>query len=73
MDAHPGRMGAALEAYRRDRSCTQAADEHVCHPAGAYAALRNAIMSANSQKEWRDAPAWLYGTASPDGDRAALR
>jgi 3-hydroxybenzoate 6-monooxygenase len=35
--------------------------DHVCHPAGPHAALRNAIMSAKSQTEWLDTLEWLYG------------
>jgi salicylate hydroxylase len=76
--AHPGRMEAALEAYRQRRVLrtarvqlqSRAVGEHVYHPAGAHAALRNAVMSAKSQEEWRDALAWLYGGAGLGGDRA---
>jgi salicylate hydroxylase len=35
--------------------------DHVYHPAGPPAALRNAVMSAKSQDEWLDALQWLYG------------
>jgi salicylate hydroxylase len=35
--------------------------EHIFHPAGDHARLRNAVMSAKSQDEWRDDIAWLYG------------
>ena len=40
---------------------SRAMGEHVYHPAGAHAALRNAIMSAKSQAEWLDTLEWLYG------------
>ena len=77
-DAHPGRIEAALEAYRARRVLrtarvqlqSRAVGEHVYHPAGAHAALRNAIMSAKSQEEWRDALAWLYGDAGLNEGRA---
>ncbi len=38
-----------------------------------HAALRNAIMRADSKEEWRDALAWPYAAVSPDEDRAAPR
>ena len=40
---------------------SRAMGDHVCHPAGPHAALRNAIMSAKSQAEWLDTLEWLYG------------
>ena len=60
---------AALEAYRAQRVprtarvqlMSRAIGEHIYHPAGDHARLRNAIMSAKSQEEWRDDIAWLYG------------
>jgi salicylate hydroxylase len=39
---------------------SRAVGEHVYHAAGAHAALRNAIMAAKTQAEWREALAWLY-------------
>jgi salicylate hydroxylase len=67
--AHPGRMEAALEAYRdrrvlrtaRVQLMSRALGEHVYHPAGAHAALRNSIMSAKTSAEWYETLAWLYG------------
>ena len=35
--------------------------EHVYHPAGAHAALRNAMMRGKTDEEWYDSLAWLYG------------
>src|SRR5207244_4482613 len=40
---------------------SRAMGDHVYHPAGPHAALRNAIMTAKSQAEWLDVLAWLYG------------
>ncbi|QPF85455.1 3-hydroxybenzoate 6-monooxygenase [Bradyrhizobium genosp. L] len=62
-------QAAALEAYRAQRFqrtarvqlMSRAIGEHVYHPAGAHARVRNAIMSAKSQEEWCDDIAWLYG------------
>jgi 3-hydroxybenzoate 6-monooxygenase len=65
----PDDYAAALERYRRQRVLrtariqlqSRAMGEHVLHPAGAHAALRNAIMSAKSDAQWYDSLAWLYG------------
>jgi 2-polyprenyl-6-methoxyphenol hydroxylase-like FAD-dependent oxidoreductase len=80
MAARPGDPEAALEAYRsrrvlrtaRVQLMSRAVGEHVYHPAGAHAALRNAIMAAKTDAEWYDTLAWLYagnglgeGTAEP--------
>jgi salicylate hydroxylase len=62
-------QAAALEAYRirrfprtaRVQLMSRAIGEHVYHPAGEHARIRNAIMSAKSQDEWCDDIAWLYG------------
>jgi salicylate hydroxylase len=69
MEAHGGGIEAALAAYNATRALrtarvqlqSRAIGEHVYHPAGAHAALRNAVMRAKSQEEWRDTLAWLYG------------
>lgn len=59
----------ALRAYQTGRVLrtarvqlqSRAIGEHIYHPAGAHAALRNSVMRAKSQAEWRDTLAWLYG------------
>ena len=66
-------LGQALLAYNAARALrtarvqlmSRAMGEHVYHPAGAHAALRNAIMAAKTQAEWREDLAWLYGEAAP--------
>ncbi|WP_306006520.1 3-hydroxybenzoate 6-monooxygenase [Aquicoccus porphyridii] len=40
---------------------------HVYHPEGAHAELRNAVMRARGPEEWYDEIAWLYGTTGLDG------
>ncbi|MBR0668746.1 3-hydroxybenzoate 6-monooxygenase [Roseomonas hellenica] len=67
--AHPGRVEQALAAYQTRRLLRTAAvqlysraiGEHVYHPAGAHAALRDAIMRAKAPADWYDSLAWLYG------------
>ena len=67
--ASGGDIAAALDAYRAQRTLrtarvqlqSRAIGEHIYHPAGAHAALRNSIMSAKTPTEWYDTLAWLYG------------
>jgi salicylate hydroxylase len=59
----------ALEAYRAQRFLrtakvqlmSRAIGEHIYHPAGAHARLRNAIMRAKTSEQWYDDLTWLYG------------
>jgi salicylate hydroxylase len=70
MGARPDEPEAALEAYCRQRVLrtarvqlmSRAIGEHIYHPAGPHAALRNAIMSAKSNEDWYANLAWLYGS-----------
>jgi salicylate hydroxylase len=41
--------------------------EHIYHPAGAHAALRNAVMSAKTPDDWYDTIDWLYGSTGLEG------
>ena len=75
MAAHPDNLDAALESYRarrvlrtaRVQLLSRAIGEHIYHPSGVHAALRNSIMSAKSDEEWYAIMAWLY-----DGPDAAV-
>jgi 2-polyprenyl-6-methoxyphenol hydroxylase-like FAD-dependent oxidoreductase len=66
---HTGDHAVALEKYRELRFprtakvqlLSRVIGEHIYHPTGEHARLRNAIMSAKSQGEWHDDLAWLYG------------
>jgi 2-polyprenyl-6-methoxyphenol hydroxylase-like FAD-dependent oxidoreductase len=68
--AHPGDVEKALRAYRDRRVLrtarvqlqSRALGDHVYHPAGMHAALRNAIMRNKSQEDWYQDLAWLYGS-----------
>jgi 2-polyprenyl-6-methoxyphenol hydroxylase-like FAD-dependent oxidoreductase len=59
----------ALQRYRAQRFprtarvqlMSRAIGEHIYHPAGEHARLRNAIMGAKTQEEWCGDLAWLYG------------
>ncbi len=80
MAARPADPEAALEAYRRRRVLrtariqlmSRAVGEHIYHPAGPHARLRNAIMSAKSDAEWYDTLAWLYGATGLGEGTAAV-
>jgi 2-polyprenyl-6-methoxyphenol hydroxylase-like FAD-dependent oxidoreductase len=66
---YPDDLEKALEAYRSRRVLrtarvqlqSRAMGEHVYHPAGAHAALRNAIMRSKTSEDWYRDLAWLYG------------
>ncbi len=45
---------------------SRAMGDHVYHPDGPHAALRNSIMSAKSQAEWFEALDWIYGGSGLD-------
>jgi 2-polyprenyl-6-methoxyphenol hydroxylase-like FAD-dependent oxidoreductase len=62
----PGRALAAYQSHRVVRTArvqlqSRAIGEHIYHPAGAHAKVRNAIMSAKSSEDYYDHLAWLYG------------
>jgi 3-hydroxybenzoate 6-monooxygenase len=69
LGAYPGDHAGALEQYRQQRMLrtarvqlqSRAIGEHIYHPAGAHAAVRNAIMSAKTSEDYFDDLAWLYG------------
>ncbi len=69
LGSHPGDYAVALEKYRQQRFprtarvqlLSRAIGEHIYHPAGEHARLRNAIMSAKSSEDWYRDLAWLYG------------
>jgi salicylate hydroxylase len=72
--AHPGCIDEALAAYcsrrvlrtTRVQLLSRQMGEHVCHPAGAHARLRNAVMRAKTQEGWYDVLQWLYGGSGLD-------
>lgn len=69
LDEHPDEIEAALKAYNDRRVLrtarvvlqSRAIGDHIYHPDGVHAALRNAMMQANSSEDWYDRVAWLYG------------
>ncbi len=75
MEAHSGDVERALPAYNARRRLRTARvqlqsreiGQHIYHPAGAHAELRNAVMKAKSPDQWYDAIAWLYGSTGLEG------
>jgi salicylate hydroxylase len=78
MAARPDDHEAALVAYqdrRRVRTAriqltSREIGDHIYHPSGVHAALRNAIMSSKSDAEWYDVLDWLYGAQHSDAASA---
>jgi salicylate hydroxylase len=66
-----GRLGRyqAMRLTRTARIQLQSREigDHIYHPAGAHAALRNRIMQAKGPEDWYDTLAWLYGSNGLDG------
>jgi salicylate hydroxylase len=70
VEAAEGDVPRALPAYNARRYLrtarvqlqSRAVGEHIYHPAGAHAALRNAVMRAKTPQDWYDTIGWLYGS-----------
>jgi 2-polyprenyl-6-methoxyphenol hydroxylase-like FAD-dependent oxidoreductase len=67
--SHDSDFEAGLASYRDRRVLrtahvqlmSRAMGDHVYHPAGPHALLRNAIMGSKTQKQWYETLDWLYG------------
>lgn len=77
VDSHRSDIETALEQYRRRRLLrtarvqlqSRAIGEHIYHPAGAHALLRNATLQAMSPDQMYDRLAWLYGGSGLSEDQ----
>ena len=75
MDAHKSDIENAFTAYNKRRVLrttrvqlqSRAIGDHIYHPSGAHAALRNAVMSARTPEDWYDQIDWLYGSTGLEG------
>ena len=69
LGAYPDDHAGALERYRQQRFprtarvqlLSRAIGEHIYHPAGEHARIRNAIMRAKTSEDYYGDLAWLYG------------
>jgi salicylate hydroxylase len=81
LSAASGDAERAFETYCRKRVLrtsrvqlqSRAVGEHIYHPEGAHAALRNAIMKAMSPEDYYDSLQWLYGGPGPAEDSGTIR
>lgn len=75
MAATPDDITGALVRYQNMRRLRTARvqlqsreiGQHVYHPDGAHAELRNTVMRAKSPGDWYDAIDWLYGSTGLEG------
>jgi len=69
LDGHRDDLDRGLEAYRAQRVVrtarvqlqSRAIGDHIYHPAGAHAQVRNAILRAKTTEDFHRDLAWLYG------------
>ena len=79
VDAHRHNTEAALEAYRSQRLLRTARvqlqsreiGQHIYHPAGPHAALRNAMLRSKTAEDFYDSLQWLYGGTGLTGRAVA--
>ena len=70
-----GDINTALKHYRdlrylrtgRVQLQSREIGQHIYHPGGAHASLRNAVMRSKSPTDWYDTVAWLYGSTGLEG------
>ena len=75
MEAQSGDIDRVFPAYNKKRALRTARvqlqsreiGQHVYHPEGAHAELRNAIMRAKSPEDWYNIIDWLYGSTGLEG------
>ena len=74
LDGH-AEIEAAMQRYQSMRRLRTARvqlqsreiGQHVYHPAGAHADLRNAVMRAKTPEDWYNTIDWLYGSSGLEG------
>lgn len=75
MQACAGDIEGALASYNTGRVLrtsrvqlqSRLIGEHIYHPDGAHAQLRNAIMQAKTPDDWYNSIDWLYGSTGLEG------
>ncbi len=81
VDAASGDFTRAFEAYRvkrihrtaRIQIQSRLVGDHIYHPSGGHAALRNAIMGSMTAGDYYDSLQWLYGGTGLDGESGSFR
>ena len=77
--ANTGDIENALQAYQHKRYLRTARVQlqsreignHIYHPAGAHAELRNAFMRSRTAEDWYNAVQWIYGSTGLEGAYSA--
>ncbi|MCO5134724.1 MAG: 3-hydroxybenzoate 6-monooxygenase [Phyllobacteriaceae bacterium] len=77
--ANTGDIENALQAYQQKRYLRTARVQlqsreignHIYHPAGAHAELRNAFMRSRTAEDWYNAVQWIYGSTGLEGAYSA--
>lgn len=75
MEANSGNVEKTLASYQAKRKTrtarvqlqSRAIGDHIYHPAGAHADLRNQMMRARTPDDWFNSIEWLYGSTGLDG------
>ena len=75
LELQSGDIETALRNYQKRRYLrtskvqlmSREIGQHIYHPAGAHASLRNKIMSSKSEADWCDTIEWLYGSTGLEG------
>lgn len=75
LELQSGNIETALRNYQKRRYLrtskvqlmSREIGQHIYHPAGAHASLRNKIMSSKSEADWCDTIEWLYGSTGLEG------
>lgn len=75
MEANSGNIEKSLTSYQAKRTTrtariqlqSRAIGDHIYHPSGAHAELRNSMMGAMTTNDWYDRFQWLYGGTGLEG------
>lgn len=80
MEANEGNIEKSLVSYQAKRTNrtariqlqSRAIGDHIYHPSGAHAELRNTMMSTMTDNDWYDRFQWLYGGTGLEGGSEAV-
>ena len=81
MEANSGDIEKSLQSYQSKRINrtariqlqSRAIGDHIYHPSGVHAQLRNAMMSAMTTEQWFDSLQWIYGGTGLEGGVDSIR
>lgn len=81
MEASSGNIEISLQSYQAKRVNrtarvqlqSRAIGEHIYHPSGVHAQLRNAMINATTTEQWYDNFQWIYGGTGLEGGASSVR